>query len=132
MSVIARALKSEGSLSFKTHACYVLNTLATNCFVSHKNLVASGVLPCLVDSLTIRGAAPKEALNAEHGAKMAAAINPAIRERLEALPTDARILVVVRGLPGSGKTHLSRTVSAYLQLVSAAAVGLGCDCCPRL
>ncbi len=55
MSVIARALKSEGSLSFKTHACYVLNTLATNCFVSHKNLVASGVLPCLVDSLTIRG-----------------------------------------------------------------------------
>ena len=55
VSVIARALKSEGSLSFKTHACYVLNTLATNCFVSHKNLVASGVLPCLVDSLTIRG-----------------------------------------------------------------------------
>ena len=47
------------------------------------------------------------------------------RERLEALPTDARILVVVRGLPGSGKTHLSRTVSAYLQLVSAATVGSG-------
>ena len=60
---------------------------------------------------------------------MAAAISPAIRERLEALPTDARILVVVRGLPGSGKTHLSRTVSAYLQLVSAATVGLGCDLC---
>ena len=60
---------------------------------------------------------------------MAAAINPAIRERLEALPTDARILVVVRGLPGSGKTHLSRTVSAYLQLVSAATIGFGCGRC---
>ena len=107
----------ESSLDAKTKACLVLNTLATNAFSSHAQIVSCGLLPCLIDSLTMAKPPSRPALEREAAVdRLVDCLPDELKQPLGVLnEATEKILTIVRGLPGSGKTHIARGVAAFLK-----------------
>jgi predicted kinase len=117
VATIAKVLQSpEKSLGAKTNACLVLNALATNCFETHSQIVTSGALPCLIDSLVVpKPPAPDSEVLTAAVARLTESLSAEVKEALAGVEETEKILLLVRGPPGSGKTHLARGVAAYLK-----------------
>jgi tRNA A37 threonylcarbamoyladenosine biosynthesis protein TsaE len=103
------------SLGLQTNGCLVLNTVATNCFEAHDKIVEFGALPCLISSLILPKPAPVSATTVVATSRLVESLSATVKESLSGCGEDEQLLVIVRGLPGSGKTHLARGIAAYLE-----------------
>jgi hypothetical protein len=103
-------LNRSFSLQLRTHASNVLNTIATNCFDSHVPMMAAGVISCLVDYVQDSGATTRtrntSMISPRNDAPVQKTVNPAVRELIESFDSEEKLIAVVRGLPGSGKSNL--------------------------
>ena len=103
-------LLSVASVSLSLAPSNVLNTIATNCFDSHVPMMAAGVISCLVDYVQESGATTRtrntSMISPRNDAPVQKTVNPAVRELIESFDSEEKLIAVVRGLPGSGKSNL--------------------------
>lgn len=92
----------------------MLNTIATNSFDSHIRMVIAGAIPVLIDYVQDVNLRPTRSrsqsmVSPRNDAPAQAVINPELRTLVESFG-DEKVVAVVRGLPGSGKSNLAQQV----------------------